>query len=69
MDGGATSIAPFSLRARPGAPIAVPLSWAELKKIGRPDFVHFNDVKILARILRKHPWKKFEELKQRPQRA
>jgi bifunctional non-homologous end joining protein LigD len=29
-DRGATAIAPFSLRARPGAPAAVPVSWEEL---------------------------------------
>lgn len=31
-----TAIVPFSLRARPGAPIAVPLSWSELDKVDRP---------------------------------
>ncbi len=32
-DAGATAVAPFSLRARPGAPVAMPVSWDELKKL------------------------------------
>ena len=30
---GATAIAPFSLRAREGAPVAVPVSWEELGRL------------------------------------
>ncbi|MFN4101076.1 MAG: non-homologous end-joining DNA ligase, partial [Pararhodobacter sp.] len=30
---GATAIAPFSVRARPAAPVACPVSWAELPRI------------------------------------
>jgi bifunctional non-homologous end joining protein LigD len=64
---GATAIVPFSLRARPGAPIAVPISWADLKRAQKPDLVHFSDIELLARILKNHPWKGFESLKQSPQ--
>lgn len=31
---GATAIAPFSLRARPGAPVATPVGWDELAGLG-----------------------------------
>jgi bifunctional non-homologous end joining protein LigD len=31
---GSTAIAPFSLRAHPGAPVAVPVAWGELDRLG-----------------------------------
>jgi len=34
---GATAIAPFSTRARPGAPIACPIAWADLDRIAPND--------------------------------
>ncbi|MFW8594921.1 DNA ligase D [Cribrihabitans neustonicus] len=33
---GATAIAPYSLRARAGAPVAVPVTWNELKEVESP---------------------------------
>lgn len=38
-----TSVAPWSLRARAGAPVATPLSWDELGSVD-PDEVHLADI-------------------------
>ena len=41
---GATAVAPYSLRARPGAAVAVPVSWEELAKLTRADGFHIGDM-------------------------
>ncbi|WP_375257508.1 DNA ligase D [Citreimonas sp.] len=40
---GATAIAPWSLRARPGAPVAVPVTWDELERIDRANLFTLDD--------------------------
>lgn len=40
---GATAIAPFSVRARPGAPVAVPVSWGELAQMAGADIFSVSD--------------------------
>jgi bifunctional non-homologous end joining protein LigD len=52
---GATSIAPFSPRARDGAPVALPLSWTELKMRERPVF-RVSDFAEWKRRLSRDPW-------------
>jgi bifunctional non-homologous end joining protein LigD len=54
-DMSATAVGPWSPRARPGAPIAVPLSWKDVKKGLNPaDF----SIPIAAGILKRaDPWK------------
>jgi bifunctional non-homologous end joining protein LigD len=61
---GATSVAPYSPRARVGAPVSMPLGWSELKLAERPvfrvaDFAEWRD------RLKKDPWKKMATVKQR----
>lgn len=60
----ATFIAPYSTRARPGAPVAVPLRWEELDAGLRSD--HFTVETILRRLasLREDPWAGFFEIRQ-----
>ncbi|MHB1057652.1 MAG: DNA ligase D [Rhodanobacter sp.] len=61
---GATSVASYSLRARPGAPVAMPLRWNELGKLkSGHDFDIRSAPKRLAR-LRTDPWAGIGELRQ-----
>lgn len=61
---GATSVASYSLRARAGAPVAVPLRWEELGKLkSGHDFDIHSTPKRLAR-LRSDPWKGIDEVQQ-----
>jgi bifunctional non-homologous end joining protein LigD len=63
-DRGATAVAPFSTRARPGAPVSTPLAWDELSPAIRSD--HFNTGNLVARLesLRSDPWKGYFDVKQ-----
>ncbi len=59
---GATAIAAYSTRARPGAPVAVPVSWDELD--AGIDPVTFDTVSVPLRLARAHntdPWTGYEE--------
>jgi bifunctional non-homologous end joining protein LigD len=60
----ATAIAPFSTRARDGAPVAVPLDWSELSKL--PASNHYTVRNIAQRLsrLRKDPWADIGRIKQ-----
>jgi bifunctional non-homologous end joining protein LigD len=46
---GATAVMPYSARARPGAPVAAPLSWDELRAIDSPAHWHVGDAKALRK--------------------
>ncbi|HEY4294769.1 DNA ligase D [Luteibacter sp.] len=61
---GATAVASYSLRSRPGAPVAVPLRWEELGKIKSGSAFDLRSVpKRLAR-LKKDPWEGIGKVKQ-----
>lgn len=53
---GATSVAPYSLRARGGAKVSMPISWDELDTVA-PDGINMSDA--LLRIEGNDPWQDF----------
>jgi bifunctional non-homologous end joining protein LigD len=60
----ATAICPYSTRARPGAPVATPISWSELDAKLDPRRFDLRSVpKRLARLSR-DPWQGYTELRQ-----
>ncbi len=61
---GATSVCAYSTRARPDAPVSVPMAWDELEGGKRPAFTVAN-VPGRLKALRQDPWKGYAALKQR----
>jgi bifunctional non-homologous end joining protein LigD len=53
---GATSIAPWSLRARPGAPVAMPVSWRDFEIARSADAFRLPAVLDEAPGWKRHPW-------------
>ncbi|WP_296578525.1 DNA ligase D [Phreatobacter sp.] len=57
---GATAVAPYSTRARDGAPIAAPVTWAEVEGGIAP-----NAVKVGAALPKSDPWREFRAAAER----
>jgi bifunctional non-homologous end joining protein LigD len=51
-----TSIAAYSTRARPGAPVSVPISWEELRPRLKPESFSVKTVPTRVRRRRADPW-------------
>ena len=56
---GATSVAAYSPRARPGAPVSTPMGWSELEGPARPADFTVQSVPRRLAALRKDPWADF----------
>lgn len=61
---GATSVASFSLRARDGAPVAMPLRWEELGRINGGDAYTLSNAPRRMSRLGAHPWGDYTRRKQ-----
>ncbi|WP_201829969.1 DNA ligase D [Microvirga zambiensis] len=62
---GATAVAPYSTRARSGAPVSTPLAWNELSASLRPDHFTVSNIPTSLAHLRDDPWAGFLELDQK----
>ncbi len=61
---GATAVAPFSMRSRPGLPVSVTLDWKELAEPTRPTYRIDNFESDWQGRLKRDPWKKMNTLQQ-----
>ena len=61
---GSTSVASWSLRARSGAPVAVPIRWEDLGRVEGPAAFDLAAARRRAARLRRDPWEGFAELAQ-----
>lgn len=60
----ATAVASYSLRARPGAPVAMPLAWSELPKLPSANAFTMGEVPARLRRRRKDPWEGIGKIRQ-----
>ena len=66
---GATSVTNWSLRARAGAPVVMPVSWAELGRTRSAAQYDLRKALRRARTLASDPWEGFQKAGQRLPRA
>ena len=59
---GATAVAPYSTRAKPGAPVATPIDWEELSPRLKPD--QFNVANLARRLMKRDPWSRYGQILQ-----
>ncbi len=66
---GATTIAAFSARARPGLAVSVPVRWSELARLKSADQWNVTNVEERLARLRGDPWRGYAEVDQTPDAA
>jgi bifunctional non-homologous end joining protein LigD len=61
---GATSIAAYSTRRKPGAPISTPVAWDELTVDLKPDSYNINNIRRRLAGLAEDPWAGYFSIRQ-----
>ena len=56
---GATAVAPYSTRARPGAAVSMPLDWSELDSGVGPSYFTVQNAPTRLASMKSDPWKDF----------
>lgn len=62
---GATAIAPYSVRAREGAPIATPIRWDELGRLKSANHYTLSNIRRRLSALSSDPWEGYEASRSR----
>ncbi|HEU0105048.1 MAG TPA: DNA ligase D [Vicinamibacteria bacterium] len=62
---GNTSVAAYSTRARPCAPVSAPITWEELQRGIKPDQFHVGNIRARLESLKADPWKGYGTVRQR----
>ena len=62
---GNTSVAAYSTRARPGAPVSAPITWEELQRGVKADQFHVGNIRARLESLKADPWKGYGAVRQR----
>jgi len=61
----ATAVAAYSTRAKPGAPVSVPIAWEELSESLRSDSYNLDNIRERLSQLVQDPWRDYYTLQQR----
>jgi bifunctional non-homologous end joining protein LigD len=61
---GATAVTAYSLRARPGLPVSMPIAWEALDDDVRGDHYNLGNVPRILAGQRTHPWAGYEAARQ-----
>lgn len=61
---GATSVAPYSTRSRPGAPVSMPLTWEQLKRTKSSNQYTLPKAMLYLKRQKGDPWEGFFQCKQ-----
>ena len=56
---GATAVAPYSTRARPGAPVSMPIAWEELTEAIGPAYFTVDNATVRLAQMASDPWENF----------
>jgi DNA ligase D len=64
-DPTSTAVAPYSTRARAGAPVAMPIAWEELSPSLQPAAFDINTVPGIVAGRRSDPWAEIDKIRQR----
>jgi bifunctional non-homologous end joining protein LigD len=60
----ATAVAPYSTRARPGAPVSTPIAWSELGALKSAEQFTVKNLPLRLARQRKDPWADIQNIKQ-----